>query len=187
MRRGFEPLVVIRRPPALGRQWKRRKAFVLQISVQCLDVAVAFDDLHDLERVIEVAKENHVALEGYAADVGTQFGTSPAEGTGQCCELAAMLTQSVDKPPADNEIAAFAGDVFKDIHQVCFRRRQHSQPRQVKSLPWRVARPWLQGRRRCQHHWPRPLPRWMHQASCAMPSTWPRVPRPGGAPRGQPR
>src|SRR5260370_27902806 len=102
MRRGFEPLVVIRRAHALARQWKRRKASVLQISVQCLDVAVAFDDVHDLERVIDVAKENHVALEGYAADVGTQFGTSPAEGTRQCCKLAAMLTQSDAKHPADD-------------------------------------------------------------------------------------
>jgi hypothetical protein len=67
---------------------------------------VPFDDIYDFEPIINIAKQNDVALEGEAADIGAQLRSRTAQGPGQSRKIMALLPYRADKPPAYDELTA---------------------------------------------------------------------------------
>ena len=49
---------------------------------KCVDIAVPFDDVHNLEGIGLIPKEDHVAFESEAADIGPKFRPRSADGCG---------------------------------------------------------------------------------------------------------
>ena len=50
---------------------------------EAFQITMTLDDIHDLEPVLLVAEENHIAPEGDASDVRAQLWSRPAEFAGQ--------------------------------------------------------------------------------------------------------
>ena len=85
---------------------------------KCVDIAVPFDDVHNLEGIGLIPKEDHVAFESEAADIGPKFRPRSADGCGQRRKLATLLPQRADEALACNEASAFAGDKLQDVDQI---------------------------------------------------------------------
>ncbi len=90
----------------------RSDRIIPEVSV---DVAVSFQDIHDLHRVAFIPEEDHVVPQWEAADVGTQFRPGTAQCAGNRRQLSALLTETIDKALSNGQTTALSGDIIQDI------------------------------------------------------------------------
>ncbi len=125
---------------------------VLRVFEERLDIAMTFDDVDYLKGVFNIPKQNDVAFEGEATDVGTKFRARTSQRSGESRQLTTTLSQSSNPATADNELTAFPGDVFEDVNQICLGRWQYFEAWHLKILPCAAVRPWPQVLRLSQFH-----------------------------------
>ena len=82
---------------------------------ELFDIAVPLEDVDHLEAVVAIAEKNHVAVDGEAAQIVTEFWPFPAKGAGEHGELTALLPNPVHKRAAHGTISALAREVFQNI------------------------------------------------------------------------
>ena len=94
---------------------------------------MTFEDIHDLERIVEVTKEDDVALERETPNVSPQLGPRSAQRSGQPGKMVTLGAQLGNEALAGFEASGHASNVFENFNQGGFDRRQkssasHSQP-----------------------------------------------------------
>jgi hypothetical protein len=90
------------------------------ISKMAFNVAMAFENADDFKHIGKISKENHIAFESKASDVGAQFRPRPPQCSWQGRELAALLAKLRCELQSDSHVSAFAGDVVQNGKQVFF-------------------------------------------------------------------
>ncbi len=99
-----------------------------------VDIAVAFQDIDDLYRVVEISKEDDVALEQKAANIRSQFGPGTSQCPRQSSQAPALIAQPPDEAAASFDAAALLGDEGQDVDKIAPCRGQifqaaHSETR----------------------------------------------------------
>lgn len=71
-----------------------------------LDIAMAFQDVDDLEAIFDIAKKDHIALVRGAADIRTQLGSGAAKSPRQRSQVITAAAQLRHEPLRDGQAAA---------------------------------------------------------------------------------
>lgn len=80
---------------------------------------MSLDYVGDFEEIVPITEEDHISAKCVASYVRSELVSRTPDSAGQCREVATFLTQDLDKPPRDFEVAAFSSDMFKKTDQVC--------------------------------------------------------------------
>jgi len=88
---------------------------------------MAFENVHDLQHNVSIAKEYHMILVGSAANLRTQFRSCPAELPTKRCQRLALRNQLASKSLTDlggaadlTDIAGYRCDVVERL--ICKRQ-----------------------------------------------------------------
>jgi hypothetical protein len=80
------------------------------------DVAMAFDDVDDLQDVVvEITEEDHIAFDGKAAEVRPQLRTRPAQGVRQAGQLCTVRLDACRETSGGFGVAGCVGDAVEDF------------------------------------------------------------------------
>ena len=106
-----------------------------------VDVSGGVEDIHDLDHIGKISKENDVALEWNAAYIRPQFRPGATKLHPKRGQLGTLLLDLLGKASGNRHMPAFLCDVSLDIQKILVCRRQvdkltHSEAsfRQVRRL-----------------------------------------------------
>jgi hypothetical protein len=100
----------------------RQSLRLLMLTEIAVNVPVSFKDIHDFEAVCEIAKEDHIALIGNAADIGAKLRTCATNRAGQRCQFMALRAKPLHKILGNGNAAARIGDIGQNLKQVGLNR-----------------------------------------------------------------
>src|SRR5262245_13576298 len=105
------------------------------------NVPMPFEDVHHLEAVSDIAKEDHMVFVWRAAQVRPEFRPSASERAGQGCQMVTVIAQLSDEALRHGHTAAHTGDVVQNPHQISLNRGKKNRAPHAP-MPWRRSS-WL--------------------------------------------
>jgi len=92
------------------------------------DIAMAFENIDDLEPVIHIPEENYVVPIRNGSNAWQQFRAFTPDSARQTCEFVTVISSLANELPTDGNTVARFGDVNEDRPQIPFDRPEEERP-----------------------------------------------------------
>src|SRR5438552_18581868 len=102
---------------------RRCRSLIRFVGKKRIHVAVSLQDVHDLENITDVAKEDYITAEWERAQIPSEFGTGPAQRARKRSHLCALSAQCSRKSSRDRGVRIRLCDVVQYVQQVVLESR----------------------------------------------------------------
>ncbi|MBB3392466.1 hypothetical protein FHT82_005253 [Rhizobium sp. BK275] len=86
-----------------------------------IDIAMAFENLDDLEVIADIAEYDDIVVVGKAADSVAKFRARSSDVPGERCKIRAFLDELIREIACNAAIAAFSGKKPEDLADIRLR------------------------------------------------------------------
>ena len=116
-------------------------SLLFALAEERLDIAVAFNHIHDFDCIANIAKENHVVLVRSCANVRMKIRTRATEGTWQASHIAAIAVELPYKSRRDPATPARELNVVADRCKIVPRTVKQQDATHLPTLSASIAEP----------------------------------------------